>query len=194
MEFFKVKNHIGTTIWVELGQNLEFGITYFKKQYRIFGIQLLDEINNSSYFLKETRMIRLWWIGIAFSYSEPPAPAIQPPSPPSPNPTEADFSNYLSGLTVPYGEYSDIHIAKVRWIWKKVREVNQRLPAVILMQDGGIQLAWINRSHKYISIDIYENSWEWFFRDRLTDKYGGGSGEEGLGVGLPAGLLNCFLS
>lgn len=68
MKFGKVKNHIGTTIWVELGQNLEFGITYFKKQYRIFGIQLLDEINNSSYFLKETRMIRLWWIGIAFSY------------------------------------------------------------------------------------------------------------------------------
>ena len=53
------------------------------------------------------------------------------------------------------------------------------MPIGCLYIDGdGYELTWIWKKDQYVlSLDILEDSWEWFYRDRKTNVY---DGEEGL--------------
>lgn len=62
-----------------------------------------------------------------------------------------------------------------RSIWSLVVAVQPEigLPVIVPTDDGGLQLSW-TVARRHLSIDIYENEWDWFYRDRETGEIDGG--------------------
>ena len=55
--------------------------------------------------------------------------------------------------------------------------------------DGALQLAW-TRNDRHVSVDVYENRWDWFSRNRATDEVMGGESEDF--ATLPHELIACL--
>lgn len=85
----------------------------------------------------------------------------------------AAFQCYLDMMTVPEGRFSAEHVARVRRLWEHCLPL-EGVPVVALpTSDGALQLSW-TRGYLYLSIDIYPDRWDWFFRNRVTDLCDGG--------------------
>jgi hypothetical protein len=88
---------------------------------------------------------------------------------------DAPFQHYLDEMTAPDGRFSSAHIRSVRRVWSQIVQCfggALALPIAMPTADGALQLAW-TRNRRHASIDIYEDRWDWFFRDRATGECDG---------------------
>ena len=86
---------------------------------------------------------------------------------------DRDFQSYLNGMSAA-GTLSALKRERVRAIWSLVRpHLGGMLPVAMPTSDGAMQLSW-TRGNRHVSIDVYEDRWDWFFRDRSTDEVDGG--------------------
>ncbi len=88
---------------------------------------------------------------------------------------DARFQNYLDEMTWPEGSFSTKHIAQVRTLWRLLAGAfgaSPLLPIALPTECGALQLAWTRRRY-HVSVNIYEDCWDWFFRSRATLEYDG---------------------
>lgn len=99
------------------------------------------------------------------------------------------WTHYLTDQIEPVGQLSQDHISRVSALWTLVRSVGGEklpLPVALPTDDGALHMAWtVGRQH--LSVDAYENSWDWFYRDRERDESDGGDSEYTEPV--PAGFV-----
>ena len=89
------------------------------------------------------------------------------------------FDQYLERLPQDSeSEISVLHVAHLRRVWELILShfsPDFDLPVACPTQDGALQLSW-TANGKHTSIDVYANGeGDWFFHDRETLLFTGGS-------------------
>lgn len=108
---------------------------------------------------------------------------------PKRNEFDAGFHQYLDVMTAPKGRFAPDHIERVRQVWTLISDHFGGLfplPVAMPTGDGALQLSW-TRGHWHASVDVYADSWEWFFRDRDTGDFDGDELENSIEL-LPEAL------
>ncbi len=88
---------------------------------------------------------------------------------------DAAFQHYLDVMTQPEGRFSAEHIGVVRHVWALIVArfgATFALPIAMPTGDGALQLAW-TWNQRHVSVDVYPDRWDWFFRDRSTGECDG---------------------
>lgn len=83
-------------------------------------------------------------------------------------PDDHTFQSYLAKMAL-----SALHMNRVNLVWNLIRpRVAGMLPVVMPTGDGAMQMSW-TRNNRHVSVDVYEDHWDWFFRNRTTDEIDG---------------------
>lgn len=91
--------------------------------------------------------------------------------------SEDEFLKYLRSRKAAGGGLVAKPIERVETLWKLLNRARAPLPVAMPTHDDGLQLSWTSKNGRHLSMDIYADEWDWFFRDRQTDETDGGDVE-----------------
>lgn len=93
----------------------------------------------------------------------------------SPGPArDAAWLNYLRSLRV-RGVLSQLVANNAEQLWRLLRSLasNAAIPEAAVTDDGGLFMSW-DRGVHHLEVEILpEGKYEWFYRNRQTDSFGG---------------------
>lgn len=103
---------------------------------------------------------------------------IQGITPVNATPQEVAFMTYIF-VTLPKLGFTSDHTANLWKLWGLAKTEDLPFP-MLLEVDKTVYMSWVymswQRPDRILSLEIRETEWEWFFRDRVTDRVESGEG------------------
>jgi hypothetical protein len=126
-------------------------------------------------FLMEVRSPAMRQMLEALDRDDPEPSALPSNSGAEAPPFDVSFQNYLDRLQATE-RVPAVQVEIGRRIWASLRAAlggTFPMPVAGPTEDGALELSW-TRKRRHVSVEVYPEGWEWFFRDRETDVIDGG--------------------